>query len=177
MGMYGKVKAPDYDKFREALVKNPDSKLAKAEIRTVQSYKDSTDINKILKRAQQVGGLAHVQKYPEAIYGDFDGSFTLQEAVQRIDRANEIFAELPSEVRGEFNNNALEYVEWASKNENLEKLIPQIAEPGSFFPNPVQRGGTGAGAATAPTDGSTNVDAPPTSTEPASEPAGGADTG
>ena len=40
--------------------------------RTKQSFKDQCDINKILKRAQVKGGLAHVQKYPEAVYGEFD---------------------------------------------------------------------------------------------------------
>ena len=33
--------------------------------RTKQSFKDSTDINKILKKAQRTGSIAHLNKYPE----------------------------------------------------------------------------------------------------------------
>ncbi|AJK28329.1 putative minor capsid protein [Eel River basin pequenovirus] len=121
--------------------------------RTKQAFKDSTDINKILKKAQTTGSLAHLQKYPEAVYGDFDGEFDLLTAQQRISRANEIFADLPSEVRREFDNNALRFVQYAgdpANNDKLRELLPALAKPGSFFPNPVNRGGDGAAAATAP---------------------------
>ena len=39
--------------------------------RTVQSFADSCDVNKILKRAQKTGTLSHIARYqPE--YGDFE---------------------------------------------------------------------------------------------------------
>ena len=38
--------------------------------RTKQAFKDSCDINKMLKKAQTVGSLSHLLKYPEAVYGD-----------------------------------------------------------------------------------------------------------
>lgn len=123
--------------------------------RTKQAFKDQCDINKMLKKAQQTGSIAHIQKYPELIYGEFDGEFDLLTAHARIQRANEIFGELPSETRKEFDNNALEFVTWANNPENkgkLAELLPAIAEPGAYFPNPVQRGGQGAGAATAPAE-------------------------
>jgi hypothetical protein len=68
--------------------------------RTKQSFKDSTDINKILKKAQKAGSLAHLQKYDKAVYGEFHG-YDLLEAMGKIDRANEIFADLPAEIRSE----------------------------------------------------------------------------
>ena len=138
--------------------------------RTKQAFKDSTDINKILKKAQHTGSIAHLQKYPEAIYGEFLGTdFDLLTAHQRIDQANQIFADLPSEVRGEFGNDPLRFVKFAgdpANNGKLRQLLPALAKPGSYFPNPVSRGGTGAGAATAP------AEAPASSPEPAPEPAG-----
>lgn len=137
--------------------------------RTKQAFKDQCDINKILKKAMRTGSIAHLNKYPEAVYGEFDGEFTLLEAHGRIERANEIFSELPSEVRREFNNNALEFVSFAGNPENNDKLrdlLPALAKPGDYFPNPVARGGVGAGAATAPAG---SVDDP---VEPASPPAG-----
>ena len=118
--------------------------------RTKQSFKDACDINKILKKAQTHGALSHLQKYPEAVYGEFDG-VDLLGAFQRIDKAKEIFAELPSEVRREFNNDAFAFVAFAANPENnskLRSLLPAIAAPGSYFPNPAGRGRAGAGAAT-----------------------------
>lgn len=120
--------------------------------RTKQAFKDQCDINKILKKAQRTGSLSHALKYPEAVYGEFSG-VDLLGAYGQIERANEIFADLPSEVRNEFDNNALAFVDFASKPENigrLAELLPAIAEPGAYFPNPVQRGGAGAAAATSP---------------------------
>ncbi len=120
--------------------------------RTKQAFKDACDINKILKKAQKVGGLAHVQKYPEAVYGEFSGEMDLLTAHDRLTKAKQIFAELPSEVRSEFGNNPLDFVTWAAQQKpgELIQKIPAIAEPGTYFPNPVQIGGQGAAAATAP---------------------------
>ena len=48
---------------------------------TKQAFKDSTDINKMLKKAQQTGSISHLMKYPEATYGEFDGEFDLTTAI------------------------------------------------------------------------------------------------
>lgn len=137
---------------------------------TKQSFKDSTDINKMLKKAQKQGSLAHLIKYPEAVYGEFDGETDLLTATQRIEKAGQIFADLPSEVRREYGNDPIAYVTDINRRlnagEDISKIIPAIAEPGSYFPNPVQRGGQGAGVATAP------VEASPAENAPASPPAG-----
>lgn len=122
---------------------------------TKQSFKDSTDINKMLKKAQVTGSMSHLMKYPEAVYGEFDGEFDLLTAQARLEKANQIFADLPSEVRSEFNQDPIAFVKFAGdpqNNSKLREILPAVAEPGSYFPNPVQRGGTGAGAATAPVD-------------------------
>ena len=121
--------------------------------KTKQQFADQCDVNKILKRAEKAGGLSHVNKYPEKTYGEFDGEFGLLEARERIGRADKIFQELPAEVRKEFGNDALQFVAFAgdpANNDKLQELIPAIAEPGRYFPNPVQRAGQGAAAATAP---------------------------
>lgn len=133
--------------------------------RTKQSFKDECDVNLILKRAQRKGGLAHVEKYPQEVYGEFNQDMDLLTAHSRIAKANEIFNELPSEVRSEFGNDALAFVQFAGAPENqgkLEELIPAIAEPGRYFPNTYKRGGQGAGAATAPAEGAPAPDTQPT---------------
>ena len=143
--------------------------------RTKQAFKDQTDINKMLKKAQTTGSLAHLQKYPEAVYGEFNGEFDLLTAHGMIDKANVIFADAPSEVRAEFDNDPLKFVQFCgdpANNDKLRELLPKIAEPGNFFPNPVQRGGQGAGAATAPVDVEPGNPPPVSGASPASNPDG-----
>ena len=109
--------------------------------RTKQSFKDSCDINRIVRRAAKAGTLSHLQKYPEPVYGEFDGT-DLLEAHGRIQRARKIFDDLPSEVKREFNQDAFAFVEFAGNPENnhrLKEILPALARPGDFYPNPVKR--------------------------------------
>lgn len=108
---------------------------------TKQAFKDSCDVNKILKRAAKAGSISHLQKYPAAEYGEFE-NYDLLEAHRRLKRANEIFEDLPAEVKREFDQDALAFAGFCSNPENRERLgelIPAIALPGQFFPNPVKR--------------------------------------
>ena len=105
--------------------------------RTKQSFKDSTDINKLLAKAQREGSIAHLNKYPSAVYGEFTG-VDLLGAFQQVERAKAIFADLPSEVRKEFQGDAFKFAEYASNPDNidrLDELIPAIAKPGRYFPD------------------------------------------
>ena len=86
--------------------------------RTKQAFKDSCDINKILKKAQVTGSLAFAEKYGEQVFGEFEG-YDLLEAYGKLEKANEIFAALPSEVRREFDDDALAFAGYASDPENL----------------------------------------------------------
>lgn len=126
--------------------------------RTKQSAKDSCDIKKILARAQKAGSLSHLQKHG-AYYGDFSDVGDLLTAQNRLNRANAMFAELPSEVRREFGQSPSKFFEFVNDPANkdrLAQLLPQIAEPGRFFPavnNVAAKAGT-AGAATGAPEGS-----------------------
>ena len=71
------------------------------ESRTKQSFKDQTDINKLIQRAQVTGSIAHLEKHDKAIYGEFDG-YDMHQALQKLELAQEIFDDLPSELRREF---------------------------------------------------------------------------
>ena len=119
-----------------------------------QSFKDQTDINKILQRHQIKGATSHAVLFPPEAYQEFQ-NIDLLEAHAQMDRAYEIFDALPSEIRDEFGNDAFAFIRFASAPENnsrLNELLPAIAQPDSYFPNPVKRGGDGAAAATAPSD-------------------------
>lgn len=103
---------------------------------TKQSFKDETDINKILAKAQKAGSLDHLTAH-EAEYGDFAG-YDLMEHFEKIERAQNIFDDLPSEVRNEFKNEPGLFFDFVNDPVNMGKLrelLPAIAAPGQYFPD------------------------------------------
>lgn len=109
---------------------------------TKQSFKDQTDINKILNKAQRMGSLSHLVRHG-AVYGDFSDVDDLLTAQKRLARGAEIFQELPSEVRREFDGDMLKFFEFVNDPQNADKLqdvLPQLAEPGRQLPD-VRRSG------------------------------------
>lgn len=99
--------------------------------RTKQSFKDETDINKIMQRAQRTGTISHLAKY-EAVYGDFADLDLLQAQLQ-VQRGEQIFSELPSEIRKEFHNQPHEFFKFVNdpaNAENLHQVLPALAAPG-----------------------------------------------
>ena len=106
--------------------------------RTKQAFKDSTDINKILAKAQIQGSISHLEKHG-AFYGDFaNAPKDLFEARELIDRGKAIFAELPAEVRRDFNQDPVRYFEFVNDPANKDRLhevLPEIAKPGKYFPD------------------------------------------
>ncbi len=99
--------------------------------RTKQSFKNSTDINKILHRAQKTGVISHLAKH-EAFYGEFE-AFDFTEAQNTLARAGTMFQELPSEVRQEFNQSPQEFFDFVNAPDNqgkLAELLPALAAPG-----------------------------------------------
>ena len=118
--------------------------------RTKQSFKDSTDINKILRKAQRTGTISHLAKHG-AVYGDFSDVPDLLTAMNRVNRGREIFEELPSELRREFNGDMFQFFEYVNNPQNVDKLadlLPGLAEPGRQFPQ-VNRSASSGQAATA----------------------------
>lgn len=116
-----------------SMLKN--GKLKYNDGRTKQSFKDQTDIHKILAKAQRTGTVSHINTYGEQ-YGEF-ADFDFLQAQLQIAKGREIFEALPSEVRTEFANEPANFFAFANDEKNTEKLsnlLPQIAEPGAFFP-------------------------------------------
>ena len=99
--------------------------------RTKQAFKDETDINRIMHRAQAAGSLSHVQKYAP-VYGNF-ADLDLLEMQTQIDAAHKVFGDLPSEIRNEFRNSPaafFQYVNDPDNQEDLLKKLPSLAAPG-----------------------------------------------
>jgi len=99
--------------------------------RTKQSFKDETDINKILHRAQKTGTLSHLDKY-EGVYGDY-ADYDFLENQLKMTHGREVFDALPSELRREFNNSPaafFTYVNDPANARDLRKKLPALAQPG-----------------------------------------------
>lgn len=148
--------------------------------RTKQSFKDSTDINKILRKAQREGTLSHLAAHGGE-YGDFSNVPDLLEAHALIQRGETIFQRLPSELRNEFANDQFKFFEFVNKPENkdrLDEVLPMLAEPGFQNPPPRRSARTEANPATlsaepetaAPTVAGTNEPVPAPETAATSEP-------
>jgi len=99
--------------------------------RTKQSFKDETDINKILQRAQKTGTISHLNKH-QAMYGDF-ANYDFFNNTLMLTKGREVFDDLPSELRREFSNSPAEFFQYVNDPENkdrLKELLPALAEPG-----------------------------------------------
>lgn len=99
--------------------------------KTKQAFKDETDINQIMKRAQVTGTISHINKY-EARYGDFAGFDFLQNQIMTA-QAQTIFDDLPPELRNEFHNSPGEFFEYVNDPKNKDDLpdkLPGLALPG-----------------------------------------------
>ncbi len=107
--------------------------------RTKQAFKDQCDINLILKKAQRTGAISHLNKH-EGSYGDF-ADFDFFEAQTQLAKAGQIFDELPSEVKREFDQNPSKFFEYANNPDNvgrLAELLPEIAQPGTLATSPMR---------------------------------------
>lgn len=77
--------------------------------RTKQAHKDECDVNKIVKRFEKTGVLAHVAA-SQAAYGDFS-PIEYRDAVEIVMKADQAFAELPARVRARFGNDPQAFLE------------------------------------------------------------------
>lgn len=89
----------------------------------IQSFKDSTSIEKLLERFKETGDMSIFnQRRQEPMYGDFlEMPKTIAEMYQRVNDAQAAFMALRPEIREKFNNNPSEWLaslgspEWAAK--------------------------------------------------------------
>ncbi len=99
--------------------------------RTKQAFKDETDINKILKRAQKSGTISHLAKH-QGRYADFS-EFDFLGTQIMLARGREVFDDLPVELRSEFNQSPAQFFKYVNDPQNkddLHRLLPALAEPG-----------------------------------------------
>lgn len=111
---------------REFLIRKPYSQPAidtrthnKEPSMTKQAFAADLDANKIIKRFQ--GNMEAAQQF-EGVYGEFD-SYDLRDAIHKVNTANELFLEVPSELRAKFDNDAGRYIDFVTNPANMETLL------------------------------------------------------
>lgn len=121
---------------------------------TKQSFAEEADINTIVRRFRLTGEMPVGVRMPT--FGDFEGVMSYHDSLNAIREADEAFMSMPWDVRARFHNNAAEFVEFCSNEENRDEavklgLVPaQVAELAASTPPPP----SGAAAPPAPSPGS-----------------------
>lgn len=88
--------------------------------RTQQHQKDAVDINNIMKRYVKTGIIDHVNKY-QGQYGDIP-ALSYHEAMNQVIRADEMFLDLPSQVRKRFDNDPSQFLAYVQDPANADSL-------------------------------------------------------
>lgn len=112
---------------------------------TSQHPADEVDINKIMARIQK--GQTVLTSAGQPFYGDVSELDGLQDALIKVQEANELFMQFPADVREKFDNDPVKMVEFLENSENRDKAIelglvkphlepksPPVPEPGGDNP-------------------------------------------
>lgn len=88
--------------------------------RAKQSMKDDCDINKIMAKFQRTGAITHFNRHSPK-YG-FATSQDFADSMRIITSAQEMFNDLPSEIRTKFHNNPGEFLEFVQNPDNASEM-------------------------------------------------------
>ena len=87
---------------------------------TKQSFAKELDVNNIIRKFNKTGILQKLTEF-EGEYGDFD-EYDLRTAIEKVQKATEMFQEVPSKIRAQFDNNAGKFIEFATDEANLDQM-------------------------------------------------------
>lgn len=106
---------------------------------TKQAFKNETDVNKLMARVAKGQTISHLARYG-AMYGDFSDIGDLMTAQQRLAKAQEIFDQLPGEVRREFDQSPVQFFNYVNSVDDITLLqtLPGLAKPGTQFPDVIR---------------------------------------
>lgn len=88
--------------------------------RTKANLADNLDVNKIIKRFQKTGILQKLVDL-EGIYGEID-SMELRDALEKVNKAENMFMDVPSKIRNMFDNDAGAFIDYATNPANIQQL-------------------------------------------------------
>lgn len=121
--------------FRTAFTRPRVQTEFSGETMTQQHMAEDCDINNILRRYSQTGVLSHFRE--GGTYEDLPGAIDFHEAMNLVVQAQEMFDELPSDIRKRFGNDPAQLLQFCEDRDNLDEAIelglvprPQTEEPG-----------------------------------------------
>lgn len=91
--------------------------------KTKQCFKAECNINNIVKKYDGGQGLLTHVNQAIAQYGDFTKVNEFQESLNLVNKSNENFAKIPSDIRRRFGNDAGLFLEFATNPENNEEMV------------------------------------------------------
>lgn len=121
---------------------------------TKQSFKAESDINNIVARYARTGLVTHVAaKSP--VYVDVSDVNDYREALDRIRETQTFFDGLPAKIRSRFKNDAAQFLDFMSDENNAEEakalgLVKPDVVPVDMVPGPGVQGRGADGRFTAP---------------------------
>jgi hypothetical protein len=100
---------------------------------TQQHFAHGADVRNIISQYDRTGLIANVAR-GVAQYGDYSEINEYRESLDLINNANDMFQQLPAEIREIFKNDAGDFFEFATNPANESKMI----ELGLREPNPAE---------------------------------------
>lgn len=88
--------------------------------KTKQQFTKECDVNCIMAKYQKTGNLDHYNEHG-AMYGEFT-SVEFQEAMQIVEVAEEMFADLSSSARAKFNNDPAQFLDFVQNPDNADEM-------------------------------------------------------
>lgn len=89
---------------------------------TEQHHKEMCEINTILKKYDKTGLITHVNN-AKASYGDYSEVNEYQESLNIVIRAQDDFAQLPSDIRKRFGNDPGLFLEFVTDPKNMDQMV------------------------------------------------------
>lgn len=114
-------KAGIKDTEREKVARFVEADFSNSPSMTSQSFSDEVNINKIMARVLK--GQTVLANNGQPFYGDVSELGGLQEAIQKVQEADELFMQYPADLRETFNNDPVELIEFLEDPKNKEKAI------------------------------------------------------
>lgn len=110
------------DGSKRVSISFPESEAASVNRVKPQFYKDC-DINVIMKRYKKTGILGNPLLYRDGSYGDFSSGADFAEVMRKVKDVQNIFSELPSDVRSRFKNDPQNMLDFLVDPKNDDEAI------------------------------------------------------
>lgn len=109
------------DDDREAVARFCEKDFSKTKSLTVQAPTDEVDINKIMARIQK--GQTVMTSAGEPWFGDVSEFNGLQDAIIKVQEADDLFMQFPAQVRERFENDPVQFFDFMQDPKNTDEAI------------------------------------------------------